>query len=158
MLAAKREQRSFKFFPTVNTEIWKISFLNSFELIFFSLVYELFKQFEELKRAISANILFQSNVIFFDLYSIQFDRSTLLPSFFRATDDFRPSFRLEDSSRFEKSIFPSLIFLPLCGFLFPVIDAQPCFHLYSSNIRISYNESETKEKVRLDIFLTFLHF
>lgn len=119
MLAAKREQRSFKFFPTVNTEIWKILFLNSFELIFFSLVYELFKQFEELKRAISANILFQSNVIFFDLYSIQFDRSTLLPSFFRATDDFRPSFRLEDSSRFEKSIFPSLIFLPLCGFLFP---------------------------------------
>lgn len=60
-MAAKREQRSFKFFPTVNTEIWKILFLNSFELIFFSLVYELFKQFEELKRAISANILFQCN-------------------------------------------------------------------------------------------------
>lgn len=57
-----------------------------------------------------ANIGKQNNMV--DLFTLRGIDRSLLPSFFRATIDFRHAFRLEDFQS-GKADFSSLIFLPL---------------------------------------------
>lgn len=154
-MAANREQCSFKFFP-------KFHFWISAHF-FFSLVFTSVETVWGVKASNYRQYFIPIENVERNFFGSLFDSLIVLLYYLRSFAQPMISGPVSASRipRFEKSIFPSLIFLPLCGFLFPqppVIDAQPCFHLYPSNIRIRYNESETKEKDRLDIFLTFLPF
>lgn len=67
--------------------------------------------------------------IFFPIENFGFLFGSLIVLLYYLRSFSRPTISAARGS--EKSIFPSLIFLPLCGFLF----SPPCSHLYSSNIR-----------------------